>query len=57
MINKSIKQDLVAGFSVFLLALPLCLGIAMASHFPPSAGLISAIIGGMLASFFFFFKL
>ena len=52
MINKSIKQDLVAGFSVFLLALPLCLGIAMASHFPPSAGLISAIIGGMLASFF-----
>lgn len=48
---NTIKKDLIAGFSVFLLALPLCLGIALASHFPPSAGLISAIIGGILASF------
>lgn len=51
MISK-LRSDAIAGFSVFLLALPLCLGIAMASDFPPTAGVMSAIIGGMIASFF-----
>ncbi len=50
--HSSLKKDVMAGFSVFLLALPLCLGIAMASNYPSIAGIISAIVGGVIASFF-----
>jgi MFS superfamily sulfate permease-like transporter len=45
-----LKHDLPAGLSVFLVALPLCLGIALASGAPLYAGLLSGIIGGLIVS-------
>jgi len=46
-----LKHDLPAGLSVFLVALPLCLGIALASGAPLAAGLLSGIVGGLVVSF------
>lgn len=43
-----IKQDLPASIVVFLVALPLCLGIAVASGAPPVSGLIAGVIGGII---------
>jgi MFS superfamily sulfate permease-like transporter len=45
-------SDALSGFSIFLLALPLSLGIAKASEFPPIMGLLTAAIGGIIVSFF-----
>lgn len=45
-----LKHDLPAGLAVFLVALPLCLGIALASGAPLYAGLLSGIIGGLVVS-------
>lgn len=45
---KNIKHDLPAGIVVFLVAVPLCLGIALASGAPLFSGIIAGIIGGIV---------
>lgn len=49
-LKENFSSDAISGFIVFLLALPLSLGIAKASEFPPIMGLITAILGGLLVS-------
>lgn len=44
----SLKSDLPSGLVVFLVALPLCLGIALASGAPPLSGIIAGIVGGIV---------
>lgn len=46
--SSSIAKDVSASFVVFLVAMPLCMGIAIASGVPPERGLISGIIGGVV---------
>ncbi len=41
-------RDAIAGLVVFLVALPLCLGIAIASGADPFAGILAGIIGGVV---------
>ena len=51
--NKaSWQQDLLASLVVFLVALPLCMGIALASGAPVAAGLVTGIVGGILVGTF-----
>jgi len=45
---KNLKYDIPAALVVFLVALPLCLGIALASGAPLMSGIISGIIGGIV---------
>jgi MFS superfamily sulfate permease-like transporter len=47
-VGAAFGKDLLASVVVFLVALPLCIGIAMASGMPATAGLITGIIGGVV---------
>jgi carbonic anhydrase/SulP family sulfate permease len=48
---KNVSRDLVSGLVVFFIALPLCLGIALASNAPLFSGILAGIIGGILVGF------
>lgn len=48
--TSNLKYDLKAGLVVFLVALPLCLGIALAQNAPLFSGIISGIIGGIVVA-------
>ncbi len=48
---KNLKQDIPASIIVFFVALPLCLGIALASGAPLFSGIIAGIIGGIVVGY------
>ena len=49
---KHFNKDFSAGLSVFLVTLPLCLGIALASGAPLFSGLLAGIVGGIVVTLF-----
>lgn len=50
--TQRLKKDSISGLVVFLVAVPLCIGIAIASGAPAFSGLISGIVGGIVAGIF-----
>ena len=52
MFKKNLFADIKAGIVVFLVALPLCLGIAMACKVPLFSGIIAGVSGGILVTIF-----
>jgi MFS superfamily sulfate permease-like transporter len=51
MASGNLTRDFTASIVVFLVAMPLCMGIAIASGVPPEKGLITGIIGGLVVGF------
>ncbi|MFE9998716.1 SulP family inorganic anion transporter [Streptomyces avermitilis] len=49
LVDRSGKADLFASLVVFLVALPLCVGVAVASGVPAELGLVTGIVGGLVA--------
>ncbi len=49
--KSKFARDLLASVVVFLVALPLCMGIAIASGVPPALGLVTGIVGGLVVGF------
>jgi MFS superfamily sulfate permease-like transporter len=47
--RDSLRRDFLASVVVFLVALPLCIGVAVASGVPPELGLVTGIVGGLVA--------
>ena len=50
--SQSLARDFTASIVVFLVAMPLCMGIAIASGVPPEKGLVTGIIGGLVVGLF-----
>ena len=48
---STFAQDLLASVVVFLVALPLCMGVAIASGVDPAMGLVSGVVGGIVVGF------
>ncbi|GAB3975240.1 hypothetical protein GCM10029978_058860 [Actinoallomurus acanthiterrae] len=46
--RQTLRRDLSASLVVFLVAVPLCLGVAVASGMPAETGLVTGIVGGLL---------